>query len=57
MLAYSMNGAHKRAVDQAYSKAYFSESMFVRMRVLHSRGQWPGPAEQPAESPSEPSHA
>ena len=53
MLAYSMNGAHKRAIENAYSKNYFSESMFVRMRVLQSRGQWPSPAEgQP-----EPAHA
>lgn len=53
MLAYSMNGAHKRAVENAYSRGYFSESMFVRMRVLQSRGQWPSPA----ESLSEPAHA
>jgi hypothetical protein len=53
MLAYSMNGAHKRAVENAYSRGYFSESMFVRMRVLHSRGQWPSPA----EGQLEPAHA
>jgi spheroidene monooxygenase len=43
MLTYSMNGAHKRAIEQAYAKDYFSESMFVRMRMLQHRGHWPGP--------------
>jgi spheroidene monooxygenase len=43
MLAYSMNGAHRKAVDLAHSKGYFSESMFVRMRVLQHQGQWPRP--------------
>jgi len=50
MLAYSLNGAHRKAIEQAYSKGYFSESMFVRMRVLQSRGQWPSPLEVQAES-------
>lgn len=50
MLAYSLNGAHRKAIEQAYSKGYFSESMFVRMRVLQSRGQWPSPLEAQAES-------
>jgi spheroidene monooxygenase len=45
MLAYSLGGAHRKAIEHAYSKGYFSESMFVRMRVLHSRGQWPSPQE------------
>ncbi len=45
MLAYSLNGAHRKAIEQAYSKGYFSESMFVRMRVLQSRGHWPSPLE------------
>jgi hypothetical protein len=45
MLAYSLNGAHRKAIEQAYSKGYFSESMFVRMRVLAHRGQWPSPLE------------
>ncbi len=50
MLAYSLNGAHRKAIEQAYSKGYFSESMFVRMRVLQSRGQWPSPLEFQGES-------
>lgn len=53
MLAYSLNGAHRRAIEQAYSKGYFSESMFARMRLLSSRGQWPNPREVSAE----PAHA
>jgi spheroidene monooxygenase len=49
MLGYSMNGAHRKAVELAYSKGYFSESMFVRMRVLHHQGHWPRPeASEPA---------
>ena len=43
MLGYSMNGAHRKAAELAYSKGYFSESMFVRMRVLQHQGQWPKP--------------
>lgn len=53
MLAYSLNGAHRRAIEQAYSKDYFSESMFARMRLLTSRGQWPSPR----EVSTEPAHA
>jgi len=53
MLAYSLNGAHRRAIEQAYSKNYFSESMFARMRLLTSRGQWPSPR----EVSTEPAHA
>jgi spheroidene monooxygenase len=49
MLGYSMNGAHRKAVDSAYTKGYFSESMFVRMRVLQHQGHWPRPeASEPA---------
>ena len=50
MLAYSMNGAHRRAAEQAYTRGYFSESMFVRMRVIKSEGHWPGPLQTSPES-------
>lgn len=50
MLGYSMNGAHRKAVEQAYSKGYFSESMFVRMRVLQHEGSWPRPDEPEAQT-------
>jgi len=44
-----MNGAHRKAVESAYTKGYFSESMFVRMRVLQHQGHWPRPeASEPA---------
>jgi spheroidene monooxygenase len=42
MLDYAHSGAHQHAIQAAYKSNYFSESMFVRMRVLQSQGNWPG---------------
>lgn len=40
MNAYARSGAHQQAISQAYGGRYFSESMFVRWRVLARGGQW-----------------
>jgi spheroidene monooxygenase len=48
MLAYAHQGAHQAAIEAAYRHNYFSESMFVRMRVLEQKGLWPSPASQAA---------
>jgi spheroidene monooxygenase len=42
MDAYARSGAHLTAIRNAYQGAYFSESMFVRFRVLHTEGSWRG---------------
>lgn len=43
MLAYAHQGAHQQAIEAAYRHHYFSESMFVRMRLLAQHGAWPAP--------------
>ena len=40
MLGYARDGAHQLASMAAYQKRFFSESMFVRMRVLRMAGRW-----------------
>jgi spheroidene monooxygenase len=42
MLNYAQQGAHRKAIAAAYKHDFFSESMFVRMRVLQSEGLWQG---------------
>jgi spheroidene monooxygenase len=42
MMAYAHTGAHQQAIAAAYKNDFFSESMFVRMRVLRRAGQWSG---------------
>ena len=42
MLNYAHQGAHQQAIQAAYKQDYFSESMFVRMRVMSMQGQWQG---------------
>jgi spheroidene monooxygenase len=42
MDAYARSGAHLTAIRNAYQGDYFSESMFVRFRVLHTEGSWQG---------------
>jgi hypothetical protein len=39
---YARRGAHGRAATAALSQGFFSESMFVRLRLLDSAGSWPG---------------
>ncbi|MCU0925463.1 MAG: hypothetical protein MUF44_05315 [Hydrogenophaga sp.] len=43
MLAYAHQGAHQQAIEAAYKHQYFSESLFVRMRLLEQHGRWPCP--------------
>jgi spheroidene monooxygenase len=42
LVAYAHQGAHQRAIAAAHKHGFFTESMFVRMRVLHMQGQWGG---------------
>lgn len=43
MNAYARQGAHQTAIEAAYRHQYFSESLFVRMRLLAQHGSWPPP--------------
>ena len=43
MNAYARQGAHQTAIEAAYRHQYFSESLFVRMRLLAQQGAWPAP--------------
>ncbi len=40
MLHYAHEGAHQQASEAAYRNQFFSESLFVRMRVLCMAGRW-----------------
>ncbi len=40
MLHYAREGAHQQASMAAYKHRFFSESLFVRLRVLRMAGQW-----------------
>lgn len=42
MLHFAHQGAHHQAIQAAYKQDFFSESMFVRMRVLSMHGDWQG---------------
>jgi hypothetical protein len=42
MITYAHSGAHQEAIQAAYKSDFFSESMFVRMRVLRRKGEWAG---------------
>jgi len=44
MVAYAQSGAHHSAIKAAYKHGFFSESMFVRMKVLSMVGTWQGRA-------------
>jgi len=44
MDAYARSGAHSKAIAATYRNGFFSESMFVRMRVLSFEGVWEGRA-------------
>lgn len=54
MLAYAHQGAHQAAIQAAYKQDYFSESMFVRMRLLEQQGHWPSPLAQAAAQAAHP---
>ena len=45
MIDYAQSGAHGRAAQSAWREGHFSESMFVRMTLLASAGDWPDPSE------------
>jgi spheroidene monooxygenase len=45
MLDYAHTGAHQQAITAAYKNDFFSESMFVRMRLLRTVGEWVMPQE------------
>ena len=49
MLDFAHRGAHQQAIEAAYRHNYFSESLFVRMRLLEQHGHWPAP-QLPAEA-------
>jgi hypothetical protein len=51
MLAYAHQGAHQQAIDAAYRHQFFSESLFVRMRLLAQQGYWPLPVPEVAALP------
>lgn len=60
MLNYAQGGAHRTAIQAAYKHTFFSESMFVRMRVLSMAGVWRGvyyPHQPAAMPPLEVAHA
>lgn len=38
--SFARHGAHQKAIETSYRKAFFSESMFVRMRPLEIHGRW-----------------
>jgi len=60
MDAYARSGAHQRAIQAAYGKSFFSESMFVRFRPVGLYGQWNGLSFAPfpqSLSPSFPAQA
>ena len=40
MLHYAREGAHQQASMAAYKHRFFSESLFVRLRVLRMAGRW-----------------
>jgi len=42
MMAYAQSGAHLAAVQAAHKHGFFTESMFVRLRVLSMAGDWQG---------------
>jgi len=46
MLDYAQTGAHQQAIQAAYKNDFFSESMFMRMRLLRSIGEWVTPQEE-----------
>lgn len=39
---YAHQGPHQSAIQAAYKQDFFSESLFVRMQVIHMQGRWKG---------------
>ena len=44
MNTYARQGPHQTAIEAAHRHGYFSESLFVRMRLLQQHGAWPAPS-------------
>jgi hypothetical protein len=44
MNTYARQGPHQTAIEAAWRHQYFSESLFVRMRLLQQHGAWPAPS-------------
>jgi heme-degrading monooxygenase HmoA len=42
MRDFARSGAHQNAIEAAYAKHYFSESMFARYRLVDISGSWRG---------------
>lgn len=54
MTHYAHSGGHHQAIASAYANGFFSETMFVRFRILAARGQWQGsPASALCQSPQQ----
>lgn len=43
MLEYAQQGSHRQAAQAAHRQGFFSESLFLRMRLLTHSGAWPSP--------------
>ena len=54
MLAYAQQGAHLQAAQAAYRHQFFSESLFVRLRLLAQQGHWPPPDRTASATGEEP---
>lgn len=54
MDAYARSGAHSKAIAATYRNGFFSESMFVRMRVLFFEGVWNGKTLDLGTTPAQP---
>lgn len=54
MDAYARSGAHSKAIAATYRNGFFSESMFVRMRVLFFGGVWNGKTLDLGTTPAQP---
>ena len=52
MLAYAHTGAHQTAIEAAHRNGFFSESLFLRMRVLAQQGRWKTHEADAASKPS-----
>ncbi|MES2978331.1 MAG: hypothetical protein V4731_07905 [Pseudomonadota bacterium] len=50
MTSYAHQGAHQLAIAAAQRGNFFSESLFVRMRLLRQDGEWSGHAGQAAQA-------
>lgn len=52
MLEFAHHGAHQQAIAAAYKHGFFTESLFLRLRVLRMQGQWQGQHFAPEQEPA-----